>query len=115
MRPMSFVSTLALATTLAVLPGLAGAATTAPPSAAPQTVAEVPTQLPRTVRPTHYAISVVPDPANLRFTGSVSIDINVLQPTDTITLTAAELDFTSATLSGAAGAPVRATALTTDA
>src|SRR5690606_908631 len=76
---------------------------------------EVPTQLPRTVRPTHYAISVVPDAANLRFTGSVQIDIDVLQPTDTITLNAAELEFASATLGGAAGAPVPAAAITTDA
>lgn len=111
MRLISFVSTLALATTLAALPRLAGAAT----QPVPQTVADVPTQLPRTVRPTHYAISVVPDAANLRFTGSVQIDIDVLQPTDTITLNAAELDFASVTLSGAAGAPAPATAITTDA
>src|ERR1700682_3853450 len=59
---------------------------------------EVPTQLPRTARPLHYSISVVPDAANLRFAGSVVIKIEVLQRTVSITLNAAELDFQSATL-----------------
>jgi aminopeptidase N len=59
---------------------------------------EVPTQLPRTARPLHYSISVVPDAPNLRFAGSVVIEIELLQQTDNVTLNAVELDLPSATL-----------------
>ena len=54
---------------------------------------DVPSQLPRTARPLRYSISVVPDAPNLRFSGSVVADLEVLQPTDTITLNAADLEF----------------------
>jgi len=63
---------------------------------------EVPTQLPRTARPLHYSTAVVPDAANLRFAGSVVVEIQVLEKTDTITLNAAELDFQSVTLTDSA-------------
>ncbi len=63
---------------------------------------EVPTQLPRTARPLHYSISVVPDAANLRFAGSVVIDIEVLQQTDSITLNAAGLAIQSVALTDSA-------------
>jgi aminopeptidase N len=53
------------------------------------------------VRPLHYAISIVPDAANLRFAGSEQVDIEVLEPTDTIVLNAAELDFGTVTADGA--------------
>ena len=71
---------------------------------APQQVStpEVPTQLPRTARPVHYSVSVVPDAPNLRFAGSAVIDIEVLQQTDTITLNAADLEFQSAALTDSA-------------
>src|SRR6267154_5795498 len=59
---------------------------------------EVPTHLPRPARPLSYAISVVPDAPNLRFTGSTNIEIQVLQQTDSITLNAADLEFQSANL-----------------
>src|SRR3977135_962565 len=59
---------------------------------------EVMTQLPRTARPLHYSISVVPDAANLRFAGEVVIDLEVLQQTDNLTLNAAELAFQSVAL-----------------
>jgi aminopeptidase N len=59
---------------------------------------EAPSQLPRNARPIHYAISVVPDAANLRFTGSVVIDVEVVQPTDSIMLNAAALEFQSVNL-----------------
>ena len=62
---------------------------------------EIPTQLPRNVRPLHYSISAQPDAAALRFSASVLIDIEVLEATDTITLNAAELDIASVTLDGA--------------
>ena len=57
-----------------------------------------PTQLPRNVRPAHYDVSIVPDAANLAFTGRVEITIDVLEPTATITLHAADITFSSATL-----------------
>src|SRR5438270_10230120 len=69
---------------------------------------EVPTQLPRTARPLHYSISVVPDAANLRFTGSEAIDIEVLHPTDSITLNAAALEFQAVTLTDKANKNVEA-------
>ena len=37
----------------------------------------------------------IPDAATLRFSGTVTIDIDVLQPTDSITLNAADLQFQS--------------------
>ncbi len=98
MRPFPLVSTLALAAGLA----LSGCATTQ--SAAPATPAaaqaQVPSQLPRNVRPLSYSISAAPDAANLRFSGSVAIEIEVLEATDTITLNAADLTFASVTLDG---------------
>jgi aminopeptidase N len=63
---------------------------------------ETPTQLPRTARPVHYSISVVPYASNLRFSGSVVADIEVLQQTDAITLNAAELDFQSVVVTDSA-------------
>ncbi|MEA3045483.1 MAG: hypothetical protein QOH47_3321 [Sphingomonadales bacterium] len=101
---LPLVSSLALATSLT----LAGCATApaAPPAAAAAASAQIPSQLPRNVRPLHYSISAAPDAANLRFTGSVQIDIEVIEPTDTIILNAAELDFASATIDGGARARV---------
>ncbi len=61
----------------------------------------VPTQLPTSVRPVHYAIAVTPDAANLRFAGTVAIDVDVLEPTGSITLNAAELEFQSAAVADA--------------
>src|SRR3954470_14077844 len=69
---------------------------------------DVPTQLPRNARPTHYSISVVPDAANLRFAGSEVIDIEVLQPTDNLTLNAAALEFQAVTLTDKANKTVEA-------
>jgi len=104
MRRMKLVSTLSLAVSLAAC------ATTgmhAPPAAAPVAARQFPTQLPRDVRPTHYSLSIAPDAPNLRFTGSTLIDVDVLAPTDTITLNAIDLDFASVTLDG--GPRVRVT------
>lgn len=55
----------------------------------------VTTQLPRTVRPEHYQVSITPDAAKARFSARVAISITVLQPTSSMTLNAAELDFSS--------------------
>ncbi|MGE4409905.1 MAG: M1 family metallopeptidase [Sphingobium sp.] len=58
----------------------------------------VTTQLPRGVVPGHYGIRVVPDAANLRFSGEATIDVTVTQATNTITLNAADLTFQSASI-----------------
>jgi len=104
MRPFPLVSTLALAASLA-LTGCATPRSEAPavPAAA---AAQVPSQLPRDVRPLHYSISAVPDAANLRFSATALIDIQVLEATDTITLNAAELNFTRIALDGGGEARV---------
>jgi hypothetical protein len=95
MRRIPLVSTLALAACLA---GCATTPSTPAPAPIPAVRTDVPTQLPRNVRPTHYTISAAPDAANLRFAGTVQIDLEVLEPTDTITLNAAELEIASATI-----------------
>src|SRR3954464_11461387 len=63
----------------------------------------IPTQLPRTVRPLEYRLDIVPDAANLRFTGTAAIDIEVLQATDAIVLNAADMAFSRGALGGIAG------------
>lgn len=74
---------------------LAAAAPTLPPAAK---VGDVPTQLPVNARPIHYAIRVAPDAPNLRFTASAAIDVELLKPSSSLTLNAAELDIASASI-----------------
>lgn len=87
---------LALALAGAALP--AGAAPAAEPAVAATT------QLPRGVRPLHYDIAITPDAAAASFAAQARIDLEVLAPTRSITLNAAELAFTTATLTAATGA-----------
>ena len=72
------------------------------PAAVAQTgdgpAASVTTQLPRGVVPGHYRIRVTPDAANLAFTGEVTIDLTLAQATKDITLNAADLSFSSASI-----------------
>src|SRR5918997_4701489 len=93
MQLKSIASPLALATAL-LLGGCAAATSEAPAPATglARAAAQVPTQLPRNVRPLHYRIAAVPDPANLRFSARTDIQIEVLEPTDSITLNAADLE-----------------------
>lgn len=56
------------------------------------------TQLPRAVQPLHYDITLVPDAAARRFTGTATIDIEVSAPTDRIVLNALDLRFAAARL-----------------
>ncbi len=58
----------------------------------------VTTQLPRNVVPTHYSIRATPDAAKLAFSGSTDIEITVKSATDSITLNAADLTFSSASI-----------------
>ena len=92
---------------------LAGAALAAPAHAAAPTPA--PTQLPRTVRPTHYDVSIAPDAATLRFAGSAAIAIDVLEPTRAITLNALDLTFSSVRLRTGDGSEVKAADVAVDA
>ena len=85
------VSAIALA-----LAGVSMAPLAAQAKAAP--VREATTQLPRGVVPTHYDVSIVPHADKLTFDGKVTITLNVLKPTASITLNAADLTFHSATL-----------------
>lgn len=58
--------------------------------------ASVTTQLPRGAVPSHYAIRVRPDAANLAFSGEVTIDLTLARAMQEITLNAADLTFASA-------------------
>ncbi len=90
---------------------LAAAATalSAPLLAAPS--ATVTTQLPRSVEPMHYDVSITPDATNLAFAGHVVVTIKVKTAVSSITLNAADLTFRKASLTGVAAAPQ----ITTDA
>ncbi|MBX9797125.1 M1 family metallopeptidase [Sphingomonas sp.] len=57
-------------------------------------------QLPKTVVPVRYDITVDPDAATKRFTGRETITVTVKAPTRTVTLNAADLDIGSATIDG---------------
>ena len=86
---------------IALLLGTASLFASAPALAAkPKTepAALVTTQLPRNVVPTHYSIRATPDAANLAFSGSTDIAIIVKSATDTVTLNAADLAFSSAAI-----------------
>ena len=73
------------------------------------TDASLPTQLPRTAVPHHYAITVTPHSSKLTFDGKVAIDLEVTKTTNELVLNAADLNIATATLRRAAGgAPVAA-------
>lgn len=61
--------------------------------------------LPTDITPIHYDITVRPDATALAFTGSVGADVQVVRPTATVTVNAADLTFGAVTLDGAATAP----------
>ncbi|WP_349657184.1 M1 family metallopeptidase [Xanthomonas sp. 10-10] len=67
--------------------------------------ASITTQLPRTAKPTHYAVEITPHADKMRFDGKVAIDISVLQPTDRIVLQAANLSLARGTLTQKGGKP----------
>ncbi|MBA3054053.1 MAG: M1 family metallopeptidase [Sphingomonadales bacterium] len=103
MRARSLVSLAALALAGTMLAAGSGQAAPARTSTDPV----IPSDLPRTARPAHYAIAIVPDLARLRFTGEVAIDLDVVQQTGALVLNAAELEIGRASLQSAnGGAPV---------
>ncbi|WP_226426715.1 M1 family metallopeptidase [Xanthomonas sp. MWU16-30325] len=87
------------------------AAAPAPPSAAASSIT---TQLPRTAKPTHYAVEITPHADKMTFDGKVAIDISVLQATDRIVLQAANLSLAHGTLTQKGGKP-QAAKVSTDA
>ncbi|HLL59579.1 MAG TPA: hypothetical protein VK391_06785, partial [Allosphingosinicella sp.] len=92
---MLHASCSALAVATFALAGCAGTTTErAPAPAMQQGALQITTQLPRNVRPLQYTIAVQPDAPNLRFSARTLADIEVLEPTDSITLNAVDLDFT---------------------
>ncbi len=56
-------------------------------------------RLPRTVVPSHYDITLEPDLTAASFQGSVKIDVDLAEPTNTIVLHAIELDLHTVTVS----------------
>jgi aminopeptidase N len=97
MRRLPLIPSLAVVASL-----LAGgcASTRSEPASAAAAAAPVPSQLPRHVRPLRYSLSVIPDAANLRFTGQAAIEIQVLEETDRITVNAADLEIRQVGLVG---------------
>jgi aminopeptidase N len=98
-------------TAAAVLVFAAGSTLAATPAArAPAkpavTAATVTTQLPRGVVPTHYDLDFTPDADKLTFTASVKIAVDVVKPTSTITLHAADLEFAKVEMAGVGAAKV---------
>jgi aminopeptidase N len=61
------------------------------------------TQLPRSARPIHYEVSIIPNAAASTFSAKVKITVDLLQPTASITLNATDLAFQSVLLSAAQG------------
>ena len=57
-------------------------------------------RLPSTVRPEHYALTLTPDLKAATFSGVESIDVILAEPTDHITLNAAEIAFQSVSANG---------------
>ena len=94
----SLVSAIAVALALS-----AGTTLAMPAPHAAAAVSQTPTQLPRNVRPTHYAVAITPHADKLNFNGQVTVDVQVLKPSTRITLNAAGMTFSSVTLVPAAG------------
>ncbi len=67
-------------------------------------------QLPRNAKPTHYSLSIIPDAAKMTFQGHAVILVDLLVPSDSITLHGAGLAVTAASIKAAGGAATAATA-----
>ena len=89
-------------------PALAQSGSSAGTAAGP--AAGITTQLPRGAAPTHYAIEVTPDEANLSFTGKVMIDVTVSKAMPTLVLNAADLSIGDVMLTPAKGKAMKGSA-----
>ena len=97
----------ALFASAAIVLGLTSAAAIAQPQN--DTVdTSLPTQLPREAVPHHYSLTVTPNPDQLSFDGSVAIDLQILKPTRTLTLNAADLSFKKAAITPAGNGSIAA-------
>lgn len=103
-----------VAISLAISCAVAPAAFAAEPVTAGSTRSEITTQLPRTARPDHYRVEITPHAEQLRFDGKLSIDLEVLQPTNTIVLQAAGMRFGRSQLQPAGGGKAMATMVSVD-
>ena len=65
--------------------------------------ASLPTQLPRTAIPSHYAIEVTPHAEQLTFDGKATIDLKVIKATRELVLNAADLAISQANLTPSGG------------
>lgn len=102
MRRNLVTAAITLALCAAPLHALAQTPAEAARAASPPAV-QATTQLPRNVRPSHYDIEVVPHAERLVFDGKVRINIDVLEPTDTIVLNAVDMTFANVQLGRANG------------
>ena len=105
MRPIPLLSAsiFALAASLAFAQGTPQRAQ---PSARAPAAAQVPSALPRNVRPLHYRIAATPDAGNLTFRGRTDVDIQVIEATESITLNAVDMRFGEVSLGGTGAAPL---------
>jgi aminopeptidase N len=62
--------------------------------------------LPADIRPLHYQLTVTPDVGTNSFSGDLTIDLQVVNPTNRITLDAVELEIVDSTLTVPNGHPV---------
>jgi len=76
---------------------------------APFNFAGTPGQLPKNVVPTAYRIELVPDLEHRAFSGSEEIEVDVAQPSATVTLNAVKLTITRAAIAGTGGATAKVT------
>jgi aminopeptidase N len=58
-------------------------------------------RLPKTVIPSHYGLTLAPDLKTATFTGIETIDVDLKEPSKTITLNSAEIEFKSVTVKAA--------------
>ena len=107
------------AASLALVTGATSTQAASAPVAAPaatsgSTPETVTTQLPRSVRPLHYAVTVTPDAAKMVFGGKAEITVEVLEATPTITLQAADLAIAKASLAPEGGKRAMAATVSLD-
>ncbi len=114
------LSTLSACATIPQATSAPESAATIPANTTPVTILapalpdSVTTQLPRNAVPTHYSIEITPDAAAATFNGSVKTRLDILTPSDSVTMNAADLAIEGATLTDASGAQIPVT-VTTDA
>ena len=104
----NLVTAIALALSGMTFAASAQSAADVAPAAHP-TIAKVTSQLPGNVRPSHYAIEVTPHADQMTFDGKVAIDLQVLEPTNTIVLQAVNMTFANSSLSMKGGKAMPAT------